>query len=197
MNIRQKFTSRVILGTMVAAIVSPESFAATTVTVNGNGAFSSNKVGVVNLSKNSVKQKNSTVAITAVKAKANTGKNNSSFNTGGTSTITTGEATNTVTVGVIGGTNTNSGSECGCVSPTTDVTISDNGAFSHNGVLVINGSSNSVYQNNSTVAITAVSTSANTGGNNSSFNTGGDSSIDTGAASNDVTVAVGGSTNTN
>jgi hypothetical protein len=197
MNIKQKITSAIAIGTMMAAVVAPASFAATTVTATGNGALSTNKVGVVNLSKKSVKQKNSTVAITKVTAKANTGKNTSSFNTGGSSSITTGAATNTVAVVVEGGTNTNSGDECGCVAPTTDVTISDNGALSHNGVLVVNASSNSLYQSNSTVAVTSVSTSSNTGGNTSSFNTNGGSTIDSGEATNDVTVAVGGSTNTN
>jgi hypothetical protein len=197
MNIKQKITSAIAIGAMMAAVVAPASFAATTVKVKNNGALSTNLVGVINLSKKSVKQKNSTVAITGVKSKANTGKNNSSFNTGGTSSITTGNARNNTTVTVGGSSNTNTGGECGCVNPTTDVTVTGNGALSLNGVLVVNASSNSVYQSNSTVAVTGISTSSNTGGNNSSFNTGGNSSIDTGNAVNNVDVIVEGSTNSN
>lgn len=197
MNIKQKITSAAALAAMMASVVAPASFAATTVDITNNGAFSKNKVGVKNLSYKSVKQKNTTVVNTGVSAKAKTGGNSSSFNTGGTNTITTGDATNTVLVSVTGGSNENSGEDCGCPNPTTDVEISGNGAFSHNSVYVVNSSSSSVKQSNTTVVGTYVYTSASTGGNSSSFNTGGDSSIDTGDASNTVVVEVGGSTNTN
>ena len=197
MNIKQKLTSAVVLGTMVAAIVAPASFAATTVTISGNGALSYNKANVTNTSSNKVKQTSKTVAITSISAKASTGKNSSSFNTGGTSSIVTGDATNTVGVSVTGGDNTNTSNGCGCVDPTTDVTITDNGALSHNTVNVTNSSSNYVSQSNTTVAITSVSTNASTGGNSSSFNTGGASSITTGDATNEVAVVVMGGSNSN
>lgn len=182
---------------MMAAIVAPASFAATTVTIKDNGALSYNKVKVKNWSFKSVDQSNQTVVLTGVHAKAKTGNNDSSFNTGGTSTITTGNAKNTVGVSVTGSTNENTGDECGCVSPETDVKITGNGALSTNVVYVINGNYNSVSQSNASFIGTHISTSSSTGGNDSSFNTGGDSSIDTGKATNTVGVEVGGSTNTN
>lgn len=196
MNIKQKLTSAAVIGAMMAGVVAPASFAATTVNVRNNGALSTNLVGIVSLSKKSVKQKNSTVAVTSVKAKSNTGKNTSSFNTGGTNSITTGNARNNTTVIVNGGVNENT-DDCGCVDPTTNATVSGNGAMSTNGVLVVNASSNSVYQSNSSVVVTSVSTSSNTGGNNSSFNTNGGGSTGTGAATNNVGVEVGGSANIN
>ena len=197
MNIRQKITSAVVLGSMVAAIVAPTSFASTTVHISDNGALSTNMVKVKNWSSKSVSQSNSTVAFTTIHAKAKTGNNTSSFNTGGTSSIVTGDASNTVGVSVTGSTNTNTGNQCGCVSPVTDVTIANNGALSTNTVNVKNSSTSSVTQSNSTVAETGIWTSASTGGNSSSFNTGGSNTISTGDATNLVGVTVGGSTNTN
>ena len=182
---------------MMASVMVPASFAATTVDISDNGALSTNRVRVRNTSTKTVNQTNTTYATTTVNAKAKTGKNTSSFNTGGTSSIITGAASNTVTVGVTGGSNSNSGDECGCPSSETDVTISGNGALSTNTVKVWNNNSSTVNQSNTTNATTTVTTTASTGGNNSSFNTGGDSSIDTGPATNHITVTVGGSTNTN
>lgn len=197
MNIKQKLTTAAVIGSMMAAIVAPASFAANTVTIKNNGAWSFSHVTVKNKNVKVVAQSNETAVETGVGASAKTGGNNSSFNTGGTNTITTGKAKNTVGVSVTGGTNTNSGNECGCVDPTTDVTIQGNGALSHNGVMVVNSNSNTVLQSNSSYVGTMVMTSASTGYNSSSFNTGGNSSIDTGNASNTVGVEVGGNSNTN
>lgn len=197
MNIKQKLTSAAVIGAMMASVVAPASFAATTVKIKNNGALSTNTVKVKNVSSKTVGQSNGTMVMTSVWAKSKTGGNSSSFNTGGTNTITTGNATNTVVVGVTGGTNTNNGDECGCASPSTDVTIKDNGALSTNSVTVKNENSNSVVQVNETIVGTEIGVSASTGGNSSGFNTGGDSSISSGTATNAVTVAVGGSTNTN
>ena len=197
MNIKQKITSAAIIGSMMASVVAPASFAATTVRVRNNGALSTNKVYVKNWSSKSVGQYNSTAVLTGVFTKAKTGGNTSSFNTGGTSSIETGNAKNTATVRVTGATNSNSGDECGCVDPTTNVAVTGNGALSENTVVVKNGSSSSVDQGNETFVGTLIVSSASTGGNNSSFNTGGSNDIDTGNAENTATVTVGGSTNTN
>lgn len=197
MNIKQKVTSAIVLGTMVTAIVAPSTFAATnTVKVTGGGAFSSSKAIVKNNTANVVVQANANIVNTFVGASANTGDNHSSFNTGGTNSITTGAATNTVGVNVTGGSNTNT-SPCGCDTNTNDVTVKGGGAFSSSKTVVINSSSNSVYQGNLTVVNTGVWTSANTGGNSSSFNTHGSDTITSGPASNTVGVIVGGSTNSN
>lgn len=77
------------------------------VTIQGNGPFSSNHVFLVDGNSNSVTQSNTTVAQTEIGASASTGGNSSSFNTGGDNSITTGAATNTVTVTVNGGSNMN------------------------------------------------------------------------------------------
>lgn len=200
MNIKQKLTSAIVLGSMVAAVVAPASFAATnTVAISGTGAFSYNKIKVVNLSSTSVTQVNGTTAITGVNAGSNTGGNKSSFNVGGTNTVTSGTATTSVGVTVGGSTNTNTGSSCGCGAnnSTNTAGISGTGAFSYNKIVVVNGSTNTVEQGNETVAVTQVNASSDTGGNSSSFNVGSGSSITSGTATTGVSVMVGGSSNTN
>lgn len=197
MNIKQKITSAAAIAAMMASVVAPASFAATTVKIKNNGALSTNYVKVKNVSSKTVSQYNGTLVLTGVHAKAKTGGNTSSFNVGGENTITTGKATNDVTVDVEGSSNDNTGNQCGCVDPSTNVNISGNGALSTNTAIVKNISYNSVEQGNETFVGTHVGVSASTGGNNSSFNVGGDSSITTGAAENTVEVTVGGSTNTN
>jgi hypothetical protein len=197
MNIKQKLVSAAVIGSMVAAVVAPASFASTTVRVRHNGALSVNKANIWNWISNSVTQTNTTVATTTVTSKAKTGNNTSSFNTGGINSITTGNARNTVTIGIGGNTNTNTAAEEDTDDSTTDIRIVGNGALSTNGVFVVNGSSKSVSQTNTSVVTTTVTTSSNTGGNSSSFNTGGGSTTTTGGAANTVEVGVEGSSNTN
>lgn len=197
MNIKQKITSGLAIAGMMASVVAPASFAANTVTIKNNSAWSWNKAHVTTVAKKSVTQNNTTVVNTGVNAKAKTGYNSSSFNMGGTNTIMTGSASNVVGVSVTGGTNTNA-NDCGCESSSSnDVTISGNGPGSSNHVGILEWNSNSVTQNNTSVVNTWVSTSSSTGGNSSNFNSGGNSSITTGDAGNAVGVEVGGSTNTN
>ena len=51
MNIKQKIATAFGIGTMMVSVVAPASFAATnTVTVTGNGAVSSTKAVVKNIS---------------------------------------------------------------------------------------------------------------------------------------------------
>lgn len=197
MNIKQKLTTAAVLGSMMLSVVAPATFAVTTVKIQNNGAASTNKVKVKNKSTKNVSQSNTSSVTTLVSAKASTGGNTSSFNTGGSNSIKTGDATNLVAVSVTGGSNTNTGDECGCVAPTNDVTISDNGAASTNGVKVKNVNSSTVTQSNTTIVTTSVDTKASTGKNDSSFNTNGGGTIDSGDASNEIGVEVGGTTNTN
>lgn len=199
MNIKQKLTTAAITGSMLAAVLLPgTALAAGTVKIKNNGALSTNKAKIVNNSSKTVVQGNKTVATTFVNTSANTGGNKSKFNVGGTNTINTGAASNTVDVSVTGGTNTNSGDECGCAQAgESTVTISGNGALSYNKAKIVNNSSNTVVQGNATIVFTSVSASADTGNNSTSFNVGGENSITTETATNDVTVTVEGSTNTN
>ena len=198
MNIKKKLMTAAAAGSILASMLPGAAFAATHVTIEGNGAFSHNKTKVVNKNIKSVSQSNSMTVGTTITSKAKTGKNKSSFNVGGSSAITTGTATNTTTVAVVGGGNTNTGDECGCVgNGLNTVNIIGNGAFSHNKVKIVEINENTDSQSNSLTVGTTVNSTSSTGGNSSSFNVGGDSTIDTGEASNTTEVIVEGGGNTN
>jgi len=190
-----KIATGFITAGLLLGVMAPGAFAAT-VTISGNGAFSTNKAKVKKTKTTVVLQSSKTSAYTSIKSKANTGGNSSSFNTGGTSNITTGNASNTTTVSVNGGSNS-------AVLPTCDVcdeegsaiNISGNGAFSNNTVKVNSTQTTVVGQSSTTCATTNISSTANTGNNSSSFNTGGDSTISTGDAVNTTTVTVTGGSN--
>lgn len=193
-NFKTKLATGLVTATILAGTAAP-AFAATNVVVAGNGAFSTNKVGVFKLTLNTKTQNNTSVVSTKVTTLQNTGGNSSSFNTGGANTITTGPATSTVTTTVTGGTN-NMGAGCGCPTGDTNVGVVGNGAFSHNGVGVVDVSVNHASQTNTQVVSTNVGTGQNTGFNSAWFNTGGTNGITTGGASSTVTTTVGGNTNT-
>jgi hypothetical protein len=200
MNIKTKIAGAIATGALFASVVLPAgAFAATEITIDNNGPFSHNGAAVVKISKSKVKQKNVTVVGTSVTSVQNTGKNKTSFNVGGTQSITTGNNTTTTTVSVNGGSNENTGENCCCDGENgeTTIDIKDNGAFSHNGVLVLDVCKHKVKQTNVTVVETNVTSVQNTGGNSSSFNVGGDNTIDTGNNTTTTTVTVTGSTNTN
>src|SRR6185437_10638928 len=78
----------------------------------------------------------------------------------------------------------------------TNVTVSHNGVFSSSNVTVNNTNKTNVTQSNSSTVVTQVNSSANTGKNFVGFNTGGSNGIVTGNATSNVTVNVGGSSNT-
>ncbi len=198
MNIKQKLTTAAVIGSMAAAVFAPaSSFAASNnVEIKNNSAFSWNHAWIFNKKKTRVVQNNTTVANTNVGILSNTGKNKSSFNVGGNNTITTGGVTTNATVTVTGNTNTNT-DDCGCEEGSNTTTISGNGAFSKNSVVLVNKNSKSTYQSNTTIANTNIVVGSNTGGNSSSFNVGGGSSITSGGTNSTVGVTVEGSSNTN
>ncbi len=197
MNIKQKIGGAIATAALLAATMMPVAAHAATVNIMDNGAFSKNGVAVFSKSTNVVKQSSTTVSMTGVSNVSKTGGNTASFNTGGSTGISTGGTTTTTTVTTSGGSDTNSGSDCGCPTGSTDVTISGNGAFSWNGVLVASSNKNIVNQSNTTVAYTEVSSTSNTGHNSASFNTGGDTGIMTGDTSTTTTVTTTGGSNTN
>lgn len=78
----------------------------TTVHVNNNGDNSFNAVSVSNSQSSHVSQSNETIVETDVHVDSNTGNNTSSFNTNGSSTVTTGGSSTGVSVNVTGSSNT-------------------------------------------------------------------------------------------
>ncbi len=194
-NLKTKLATGLVTATVLAGAAAP-AFAATTVTIKNNGALSQNGVSVVSASKTKVSQTNNSTVVTNVTTKQNTGGNASGYNVGGGSTINTGNATSTVMVGVTGGTNSATLPSCGCESGSTDVSIHGNGAFSWNGVSVMNLSKTKVAQTNNQTVMTNVGTAQNTGMNMSGFNVGGGGTTTTGDTTSTTTVVVGGGSNT-
>lgn len=164
-----------------AASVSGGNNQGTDVTVSGNGAFSDNKVDVNNDSNVKVHQDNKADVKNHVDSNATTGWNNAGFNTGGDTTINTGNASTETIVNTEANKNVANVSG-GNGSNGSTVQISGNGAFSDNKVDLWNGSSIIVDQDNKAHVVNHVKSDAKTGDNDANFNTGGDVSINTGDA---------------
>ncbi len=184
-------TSAILLGAM-----APAAFAATDVVVGNNGAFSKSKVQVKNVKVTTVAQTNKQNVKNVVNSKANTGGNKVSFNTGGTSSVSTSDSHSVANITVGGNTNTATvNSDCNCEAGAT-VGVTDNGAFSHNSVKVTNSNWFTALQTNVSNVFNSVNSSSNTGGNSSSFNTGGTSTVHSGTAITGTDITVNGSSNT-
>lgn len=159
------------------------------VKIAGNGAYSTNNAAATNTDTKYVTQANTANVTNAVTAKADTGKNDASFNTNGDSIIVTGNAKNNVTVNteanknvaVIGGPVVANPRE-------SSITIEGNGAFSSNSVALAKTSAVVLTQASTATIVNAVTAKANTGKNTSSFNTGGTTAIVTGNAKTNVDI---------
>jgi hypothetical protein len=97
--------------TAAAALVASAVFAGAslaandTCTISGNGAFSSNRCRIRNVLRVNVTQGNNANVSNTVNVVSNTGGNHASFNTTGTTSITTGAST--TTVGITNSVNSN------------------------------------------------------------------------------------------
>lgn len=156
----------------------------TTVKVDGNGYKSINDVGLSQTNANVLAQTNAAEVTNEVDSKANSGKNDANYNTGGDVTIITGDAkagaevathANT-NVGMIGG--GLSGAHDGEVS----LWITGNGAFSDNDIKLALVNANTIAQTNVANVLNDVDAYANSGKNDAKGNTGGDTAILTGKA---------------
>jgi hypothetical protein len=158
------------------------------VKISGNGAYSDNYAKVDKENLVSVAQDNDANISNHVDANANTGKNDSSFNTGGDTVIVTGDAATKVDVdnkananiAKIGGGHGDGGSSW--------VEISGNGAFSDNTAKLDLDSAIVLDQYNNADIRNDINAKANTGKNDASFNTGGETAIVTGDAKTKVDV---------
>lgn len=160
----------------------------TNVTVSENGAYADTTVGINNNKSVELNQNNNANVKNIVDSKANTGKNDSKFNTGGDNSIVAGVAktiTNVTTeananVATLGGSNGVTGG--------SSVTIDGNGAFSDNAVALSGNSAVVLDQDNEAQIKNIVDADANSGKNDSKFNTAGDNSIVTRGAGSFTTV---------
>jgi hypothetical protein len=194
-NLKAKLGGALAIATAFSGVIAPAAFADTTVNISHNSSFSHNGVVVKNIKKTIVGQSNNSKVITGVGAVSNTGGNKASFNNGGNTSITTGNVTNNITVSVGGSSNVANLPDCGCGAADTNVTIDNNGAFSHNHVFVKNKDVTVVGQSNNSFVATGVYVNSNTGNNSASFNNGGTTGITTGNTDTTVNVEVTGGVN--
>lgn len=190
----KKFAIAAATAALVMGVAAPSAFAATNVTIVDNGAFSDSSVRVKNNHKTVVSQSNDSTIVNRVNSRANSGGNRASFNTGGDSSVDTGNAVSNVGIVVGGSSNTANVENCDC-DEDVNVVVDDNGAFSDNRVRVSNNSFFGAWQANVSNIFNRVNSRANSGRNSSSFNTGG-ASVETGNTNSSVFVEVNGSSNT-
>jgi len=187
MTFNKRIITAIATGAVLVNAMAPLALADTNLTVSGNGALSNNAVNVTNASNTVVNQTNNANITNNIHSDASTGGNSSNFNTGGNTTVVSGNATSNVNV--TNAANLNQATvSCGCDNGSTSVNVTGNGAESANGVNVTNANSVFLNQNNDANFRNNVTSNATTGHNDASFNTGGDNTVVSGAASSSVNV---------
>lgn len=106
MNFKQKITTGLATGAVLLGTIAPAAFAATSVHISGNGAFSENRVNVSQSNSLRVAQSNDASINNTVNASSNTGGNNAGFNTGGSVAIVTGSSSTNVGISNVANSNT-------------------------------------------------------------------------------------------
>ncbi len=162
----------------------------TNVTIDDNGALSTNTANVLSNNNTVLSQGNVAHVYNGVNANSNTGGNSSGFNTGGNVGISTGAASTFVEVSTKANANfaTLGGGSATSANNGSSVLITGNGALSTNTVNSTQNSAMLLAQSNNASVRNEVNGNSNTGGNNAGLNTGGDVMIHTGAAWTGVSV---------
>lgn len=188
--------SALSIAALVATSFGSAAFASSGISISGNGFGSDNSVNVRNTSNTNLTQTNTSDVSVRSTVNQSTGNNSASFNTGGGSDITTGDATSHTMVNVGGGYNQAS---LGCLCNTnggSSVNINGNGALSRNFVTLNGGNTFSATQRNNSNVMVDTYTTQRTGYNNASFNTGwGTNRIRTGNANTSLDVTTEGGIN--
>ncbi len=172
-----------------ASVTNCNCAADATVVVSGNGADSKNNAKLELENKTQVAQSNSGDITNKVKADSTTGDNKADKNTGGSVSISTGDALTHVDMTThansnaaqLGSGNGNGGSE-------VSLLVAGNGADSKNSVWRALDKTAVLQQYNSSSVNNSVDASSSTGENKADKNTGGSTSIDTGSAFSGVLV---------
>jgi hypothetical protein len=180
MTLKTRLTTAIATGAVLLNALAPLALADTNIQISGNGAFSDSTANVNTSNNTTVTQNNNANISNDVDIHANTGNNDASFNTGGSTSVSTGDANTAVRVD--NAVNVNKATVNSCCSNDANVQISGNGAYSDNDVNLRSDNDVRLTQNNNANIRNDVDVHANTGDNNANFNTGGDVSINTGDA---------------
>ncbi len=155
----------------------------TDLSVTGNGEKSDNELALTQEHTNTLAQQNSANVNNDVNAKANSGDNSAVSNTGGHTTVISGDASTTsdvkttanANVAMIGGAGEGAN---GMVSASID----KNGENSDNSVALTLANTNSIWQINNATVDNDVTAKAESGDNNANGNTGGNVGVGSGDA---------------
>lgn len=159
----------------------------TTVEVSSNGADSKNTADVGLKSSTEVYQTNNADVTNKINTDSNTGYNKANDNTGGDTSINTGDVTTSVTVSTAANANSatvGGGGKGGTLS----AIIHGNGADSTNKIDLDFANTALLVQDNNADVNNKVEVDSNTGHNRAEDNTGGDVTVDTGNV--DATVGI-------
>ncbi|KKU92473.1 MAG: hypothetical protein UY21_C0001G0096 [Microgenomates group bacterium GW2011_GWA1_48_10] len=158
--------------------------ASTTVTIDGNGYQTKNDVNLSQTNTNALVQTNVANVLNNVDSKANSGWNDAKYNTGGDTTIITGDAEAGAEVATHANTNVGMIGEplVGGNNGGVSLWITGNGANSDNSIALALAKANTIAQTNVANITNDVYAKANSGGNDANGNTGGDVAIITGKA---------------
>lgn len=194
MNLKRKIAVAAALGTLFLNSVTAGAFAATTLTITGNGSGSNNSSSVNTSSTTTVVQQNSANVSNNITTASNTGGNHANDNTGGNISVSSGRATSNVDVSTMVNHNRADVANCACASDAT-VTVSGNGSGSQNNATLSHGNTTEVFQTNDARINNMITTTGRTGNNDANRNTGGTVSVASGNA--DSTVSVRNAANAN
>lgn len=190
-NYKKQFISVVTTATMLLNLATP--VLAGTLEVSGNGYDSDNEIEVKTQTSTTVVQNNNAVVSNKVVTGSSTGGNSVSKNTGGDSSVTTGDAD--ARVNITNKLNSNSASIDCCKADDLSAIISGNGADSENEIEVKQKSATGIYQDNKAEVENVVLADTDTGDNKADKNTNGDVTVTTGDA--DTRVGVSTTANSN
>ena len=176
-NLKKKFESLIVFLSIYSFILAPYAKASEFV-VSENGTGSANEVVSQNTTETIVTQENTADVANNVDVNANTGGNTASGNTGGDTTIDTGDTQTDVTLDNQVNTSNVESTEC-CVGE-TNVLITGNGEGSKNSIDLTGSSQTDVYIDQFATITNNITGYINTGKNIANNNTGGSTSIETG-----------------
>jgi hypothetical protein len=192
MNMKYKLSGAIASGILMFSVMAPNAFAVTVdgsvLVIAGNGANSTNNITAVSSSTCDVTQKANTNVLSEVGVVGKTGDNSANNNTGGTTSIQSGDVTLSATVNVSGGSNTAT-DPCCCKAPAGSSysgvvgVIYGNGKNSTNNVTEISTKSSAITQKAKTSIAAVVGTKAKTGKNTANGNVGSGTSIVSGNVS--------------
>ena len=188
-NFKTKLTTAIATGSVLLQAMAPVTFAQQSFVISGNGDSADSEISIERESEVTVNQENDADIDNDIEVNASTGDNTASRNTGGDSSIDTGDATTEVTVTNQTNVNHAQVSDCaGCAGQDVSVEISKNGVDSDNEVDLEFDNEVDIEQDNDADIDNDVDVDVETGDNEASRNTNGSASITTGDA--DTTVSL-------